>query len=89
MTGNPFPQKNCLEFSDKRPTITAEEKHKRFVGENKALRLFSKFKVEDCLIKVGKRCDFLIIDCEERIAYFIELKGKDLLSAVEQIDHSS
>jgi hypothetical protein len=88
MTHNPFPEKECLEFSDKRTIIAAEEQKKKFIGYNKERKLFSKFRVDNCLIKKGRKCDFLILDCEEQKAYFIELKGKDLLSAVEQIDHS-
>lgn len=88
MTHNPFPEKECLEFSDNRAIIVAEEKKKKFIGYNKERKLFSKFRVDNCLIKKGRKCDFLILDCEKQKAYFIELKGNDLLSAVEQIDHS-
>lgn len=88
MSCNPFPQKQCLEFCDDRAIIKAEEKKKQFIGKNKTHKLFSKFRVDNCLIKEGRKCDFLILDCEEQKAYFIELKGKDLLSALEQIDYS-
>lgn len=76
MTHNPFPEKECLEFSDKRTIITAEEQKKKFIGYNKERKLFSKFRVDNCLIKKGRKCDFLILDCEEQKAYFIELSNR-------------
>jgi hypothetical protein len=68
--------------------ITAEEKGKKYIGHNKSGKLFGRFRVDGCLIGEGKKCDFLILDCKEKKAYFIELKGKDILTALEQIDQS-
>jgi len=42
--------------------------------------------VDNCLITSGCRCDFLLVNSEEKRAYFIELKGRDLVHAIEQID---
>jgi hypothetical protein len=88
MTCSPFSDNKCLDFCDKRAMITAEEKGKKYIGHNISGKLFSRFRVDGCLIKEGKKCDFLILDCEEKKAYFIELKGKDILNALEQIDRS-
>jgi hypothetical protein len=37
-------------------------------------------------IREGSRCDYLVVDCEEERAYFVELKGSDFLHAIKQID---
>ncbi len=42
---------------------------------------------EICPTKKGKICDYLIID-ESGIEYFIELKGKKVISACEQIEET-
>lgn len=43
-----------------------------------------KIQVDNCLIKNGKRCDFLLID-NMNVEYFIELKGKQVEYACTQI----
>jgi hypothetical protein len=88
MNCNSFPENKCREFSDKRKIIIVEENKRKFVGRNNTHKLFSNFRVDGCLIKKGRKCDYLLLDCDENKAYFIELKGKDLLSAIEQIEHS-
>lgn len=47
-------------------------------------RKIKKIKVDDCLIKNGKRCDFMLID-HNNIEHFIELKGKQVQYACQQI----
>ena len=36
----------------------------------------------------ARKCDFLLINDDKRNAYFIELKGTDILSAVEQLENT-
>jgi ABC-type uncharacterized transport system ATPase subunit len=43
-------------------------------------------KVYGCLITEGERCDYLIVSCEDKLAFFVELKGHDLKKAIGQID---
>lgn len=52
--------------------------------ENPNKRIVTKIRVDDCLIKSGRRCDFLLID-HNGIEHFIELKGKQVEYACEQI----
>ena len=42
-------------------------------------------KVYGCLITEGERCDYLIVSCEDKLAFFVELKGHDLKKAIGQI----
>jgi hypothetical protein len=44
--------------------------------------------IDGCMIKNGKRCDFLVIYPENSSVYFVELKGSDLFQAVDQINQS-
>ena len=37
---------------------------------------------------VESKCDFLFLVCETDKAFFVELKGRDLSHAIDQIDHS-
>jgi hypothetical protein len=52
--------------------------------------LICKVRVDACLIKEGERCDYLILilSCEDKSAFFVELKGHDLKKAIAQIDSS-
>ncbi len=36
----------------------------------------------------AKKCDYLLINCDQKEAFFIELKGSDLIQAIRQIDVS-
>ncbi|WP_157162625.1 hypothetical protein [Cylindrospermum stagnale] len=47
-----------------------------------------KLRVDGCLItdQEGKKCDYLILACQDKLAFFVELKGQDLKEAIEQID---
>lgn len=44
------------------------------------------YKIDGVVIKVGSRCDYLLMNEEARIAYLIELKGSDLVKAAEQLE---
>jgi hypothetical protein len=47
------------------------------------------YRVEDCLIGEGhEKCDFLILDCDRKAAYFVELKDSKLLKAISQLNVS-
>jgi hypothetical protein len=86
---NPFPNKShCKEYADYRKHVVCEENRRKYVGINKNEKLIAKFKIDGCIITEGKRCDFLVLICEEKIAYFIELKGCDLAKAAGQLNRS-
>jgi hypothetical protein len=81
---------DCLIWNDNRKLITVSENGRTFKGDNKQQYEFSLFRVDDCIISdktVGK-CDYLLLNCSEQVAYFIELKGSDLIKAITQIDSS-
>lgn len=55
---------------------------------NQSSNHLAKYRVDGGLILNGAKCDFLLLSCEQKRAYFIELKGSDILHAIEQIDKS-
>lgn len=76
----------CLEFFDNRRIVNVEENSRKFVGINSKQKPFVLYRVDGCIIVGGQKCDFLLFNCSELIAYLIELKGSDLKHAVSQIN---
>jgi hypothetical protein len=84
---------NCADFEshncatcNSHQTVVVQENRRTYRLENQAGHLICKIKVDNCLIRQGKRCDYLIIDCVRNDVYLIELKGSRLLDAVEQLE---
>lgn len=71
---------NCCTKSN-----AASENGKRF--EIKSNERFTKIKIDNCLIpsKQTQKCDFGFIRHSNNEFYFVELKGKDIKTAFEQI----
>jgi len=80
--------KECLQFYDKRKKVTVEENTKKFIVNNSDQKYVALYRVDDCLITNGSRCDYLLLNCfeDDLSAYLIELKGSNLTQAVKQID---
>jgi hypothetical protein len=82
-----FPDhETCLHFSDRRKKVVLKERRSFWSGNNPAEKLFCAYRIDACVITTGRKCDFLLTDAQH--CYLIELKGSDLLSAVEQIDQT-
>lgn len=82
-----FPDhETCLQFSDYRRKVVLREKKCVWIGNNSTEKLFCAYRVDACVITTGRKCDFLLTDAQD--CYLVELKGSDLLSAVEQIDQT-
>jgi len=76
-----------LIFSDQRKLVVLKErKSSVYEGRNMAEKHFCAYRIDACVITTGRKCDFLLTDAQK--CYLIELKGSDLLSAVEQIDQT-
>jgi hypothetical protein len=70
-------------------SITDKGSKVKYVYENKSSDFLSKYKVDGGLISDdGLKCDYLLLNCNRLRAYFIEIKGTDLIHAIEQIDRS-
>jgi hypothetical protein len=81
----------CLNFNDNRLKAVFKDRGSglsKFNAINKSSKMIKGLRVDDCLITDGLKCDYLlIIEAEEKL-YFIELKGSDLVKAVDQINTS-
>lgn len=89
-TCNPF-GKECEQNTDytaKEVVFNDRKPIPEFRIKNNSQHILIKIKVDGCLIKgqVGvRKCDFLLLDCTDSKAYFIELKGQNLKDAIVQI----
>jgi len=90
MTCKPF--ENCFEFVNQNRLTVICTDHKSsttFIYDNKSSDKLTKYKIDGCLISdEGAKCDFLLLNCNKKQSFFIELKGSDLIRAIEQIDRS-
>jgi len=80
----------CIEFNEKRKICIAIENGKKYVLINDSDLIIRKVKIDGCLPQNNneKRCDFLMnVESIKRV-FFIELKGGDLVKAVNQITSS-
>ena len=55
-------------------------------GNNPSGAYVTHYKIDGTVIKEGNRCDYLLINEEKRMSYLIELKGSDLVKAVQQLE---
>ncbi|BAZ27769.1 hypothetical protein NIES4074_01970 [Cylindrospermum sp. NIES-4074] len=92
MCNDLFRESECTEYCDTRRRIVARDsKNKQeYRLNNSTEQEICKIRVDGCLIidKEGKKCDYLILSCQDKLAFFVELKGSDLKEAIRQIDSS-
>jgi hypothetical protein len=61
----------------------------KYVYDNQSNDCLSKYRVDGGLITDDSaKCDYLLLNCDKLKSFFIEIKGSDLIHAVEQIDRS-
>ncbi len=80
--------KKC-ELKSTKTAIPARGKNTKFTLLNGNKKVVDKYIVDDCLLKLrtqDEKCDYLFNIRTEKIAYFIECKGSDILKAVDQIN---
>jgi len=85
-----FTKHRCAEFCGQRAQIVVRDKHNKqtYQLENAGRRTCCLLRVDGCLLSSGAKCDYLLLADHRNEAFFIELKGQDLLKAFAQIDHS-
>ena len=90
MTCLPF--STCFEFVNQQRAVVVCSDPKsvtNFRYENRSSDLLTLYRIDGCIIAdAGAKCDFLLLNCSKNESFFIELKGSDLIRAVEQIDRS-
>lgn len=89
MCNNFFRESECT-VCDRRKNIvlrdTGNPQEYRII--NKKAKEVCTIQVDGCLIKEGERCDYLLLSCEDQLAFFVELKGHDLPKSITQINSS-
>lgn len=82
---------DCEEVKEAKKIVITDQKSKnkrsKFCLENPKQKEIRVITVDDCVIKEGIRCDYLIILPDAKEIY-VELKGKDVKHAVQQIEAS-
>jgi hypothetical protein len=74
----------------KQSIIVCKENRSTYKYNNKSQYCVAKIKVDGGLLanKEIKKCDWLLINWDNGVSYFIELKGCDFRKAMEQIESS-
>lgn len=60
----------------------------KHIGHNKKTSFVTHYRIDGVIIEDGQKCDFLLINEEDAVAYLIELKGSDLTKAAEQLEET-
>ena len=71
--------------------FTSTENRCTHIGHNINRHMIRQFKVDGEVIASGDpspRCDYLLLNDEAKTSYYIELKGSDLIKAIEQIENT-
>ncbi|PSF33107.1 hypothetical protein C7H19_20655 [Aphanothece hegewaldii CCALA 016] len=81
MTNN----QECFETINQKKLCLKEMKTQFYIDNDMQLSIV-KAKIDNCLIKNGKRCDWLLIIEQRNIEIYIELKGCRIKDALEQLE---
>lgn len=76
---------NCR-LTSKNKIFTFEEQRSKLILKNKDEVESTQIRVDGCEITDGIRCDYLHL--AKQIEFYIELKGQDLLHAIEQLERT-
>lgn len=71
--------------SERQKLVVSEEKGRKHIANNVNLAIVNHYRIDGNIISDGKKCDFLLMNEDTRAAYLIELKGKNMGKAVEQL----
>lgn len=75
--------------SGKHPIFTSTENRSTHIAENRDKNDVRQFKIDGEVFPAmtePQRCDYLLLNDTKRAAYFIELKGKQVSKAINQIE---
>lgn len=73
------------------PTFSCAENKCTYVGKNPKAKDIRQFKIDGDVFPQNSpqtRCDYLFLNDTDQAAYYIELKGTDILHAIEQIQET-
>jgi len=86
----------CQHFKDKHvkcsncnegEKVTVKERKCKFTLENPSKTHICRIRIDGCVVQDQdtRKCDYLVLVCENKAAYFVELKGCDFSRAVDQL----
>lgn len=73
------------------PQFSSSENRCTHIAKNPSHKCVRQFRVDGEVFPAGnapKRCDYLLLNDTDQRSYYIELKGSDVLRAIEQIESS-
>ena len=66
--------------------IKFEELNRKIIFQNPDRALYLKVQVDGCTIRDGVKCDKLLLSSDEREERYVELKGTDVMHAIDQLE---
>ena len=66
--------------------IKFEELRKKIIFLNPERHSYKRVKVDGCVLKDGLKCDDLLLSDDEHEERYVELKGTDVMHAIEQLE---
>lgn len=78
---------NCIrETTDSQ--IKFEENKRKIIFMNPQRLPYERVDVDGCTINDGVRCDKLLLSADEREERYVELKGTDVMHAIDQLEET-
>lgn len=78
---------NCIrETTDSQ--IKFEENKRKIIFLNSQRLPYERVDVDGCTINDGVRCDKLLLSADEREERYVELKGTDVMHAIDQLEET-
>ena len=68
--------------------IRFEENKRKIIFLNPQRLPYERVDVDGCTIKEGVRCDKLLLSTDEREERYVELKGTDVMHAIDQLEET-
>jgi hypothetical protein len=78
---------DCLD-KHRKPEFEVKEHRSVVIFGNPGLRAILQITIDDCVLKEGERCDWLIIVNGNDLSILVELKGSDIDKAYRQLKTS-
>lgn len=76
----------------KHAVFTSSENNCKHIAHNNCGHYVRQFKIDGKVISktdtTTERCDYLLVNDTRKDAYYIELKGSDLIKAIQQVEKS-
>ena len=87
MSCNPLAPDHVPYWSDNKKKISlSDQPSSKYEALNPDQKIFSLYRIDSDNILTGQRkCDYLLVRCIDKHCFFIELKGRHLLDAIEQV----